>query len=278
MKSLFDSTAIDCSKLITKAYSTSFSIGIKLLHPKFRNDIYAIYGFVRYADEIVDTFHDFNKAYLLQKFKEDTFVAIEQGISLNPILNSFQHSVNKYQIDHELIHTFLNSMEMDLDTKSHDLTSFKQYILGSAEVVGLMCLTVFVEGDKNKYENLKEGAIRLGAAFQKVNFLRDLNADVNNLGRIYFPELQSKQLSANDKKIIEESIEEDFEYALEGIKKLPASSKLGVYVAYKYYISLLRKIKNTAPEKLLETRIRVPNAQKISLLARSYVRYNLDLF
>lgn len=278
MKSLFDSTSVDCSKLVTHAYSTSFSIGIKLLHPKFRNDIYAIYGFVRYADEIVDTFHDFNKSYLLQKFKEDTFVAIEQGISLNPILNSFQHTVNKYQIDHDLIHTFLNSMEMDLDTKSHDLTSFKQYILGSAEVVGLMCLTVFVEGNKNKYESLKEGAIRLGAAFQKVNFLRDLNADVNNLGRIYFPELQSKQLTAIDKKIIEESIEEDFAHALEGIKKLPASSKLGVYVAYKYYISLLRKIKNTAPDKLLETRIRVPNAQKISLLARSYVRYNLNLF
>jgi phytoene/squalene synthetase len=263
--------------MVTQNYSTSFSLGIRFLHKDFHNPIYSIYGFVRFADEIVDTFHEYNKKTLLDEFKKDTFTAIERGISLNPILNSFQEVVNKFQIDHSLIHTFLKSMEMDLDKNSYDEEGYKEYILGSAEVVGLMCLKVFVEGDQNKYDALKEYAMALGSAFQKINFLRDLNADYLGMGRIYFPNVELNRMDDQTKKEIEKDIEIDFRKGYEGILKLPKKSRLGVYVAYIYYKSLLNKIKRISPDKVLESRIRIPNHQKAALFASSLLRHSFNL-
>ncbi len=277
MKQLFDTTSIQCSKLVTKAYSTSFSLGIGLLDKKFRNDIYAIYGFVRYADEIVDSFHNYDKAVLLKRFVDDTWNAIREGISLNPILNSFQYTVNKYQVPHDLITSFLHSMEMDLDQSKHDLSSYKEYIYGSAEVVGLMCLKVFVEGSDEKYLHLRDNAISLGAAFQKVNFLRDLRHDSMNLGRTYFPEIQLRQFDEETKKLIEEDIQKDFDHAYEGIIQLPGGSRLGVYVAYKYYLSLFHKIQKTPSHSIMQTRIRIPDFQKLMILGRLYCKHSLNL-
>lgn len=277
MKSLFDDLSAECSKKTTLAYSTSFSLGIKMLDKNIHRPIYAIYGFVRFADEIVDSFHGFNKAELLTKFKEDTYKAIEDKISLNPILNEFQKAVNDYGIEHSWIDTFLRSMEMDLDDKYHDVLSYKDYILGSAEVVGLMCLHVFVNGDKKEFEKLKEHGMSLGSAFQKINFLRDVKADYETLGRTYFPGVNMEQFTAENKKAIEEDIKKDFDHALIGIKQLPASSRKGVYLAYIYYLQLYRKIKHTPVDQIMQTRIRVPNTSKVGLLFQSVIKHQLNL-
>lgn len=277
MKSLFDEVSQKCSKITTRSYSTSFSMGILLFDKTIRPHIYAIYGFVRFADEIVDTFHDYNKKELLVDFRNETNQAIEKGISLNPILNSFQKTVNQYKIDHELIDLFLNSMEMDLHDQSYDQQTYENYILGSAEVVGLMCLTVFCQGDRKMYETLKPSAMKLGSAFQKINFLRDLKADYEGLGRTYFPSIDVEKLDEPMKLLIEEDIEKDFHEGYLGIKQLPKNSRFGVYLAYVYYYRLFEKIKNTHYTKILEKRIRVPNNIKYSLLLRSLVKYNLNL-
>jgi phytoene/squalene synthetase len=277
MKHLFDSISLETSKMVTKSYSTSFSLGIRFLNKDFRNPIYSIYGFVRFADEIVDTFHDFNKKELLDEFKTETYRGIERGISLNPILNSFQNVVNTYKIDHKLIDTFLKSMEMDLEKKSHDAASYKEYILGSAEVVGLMCLRVFVKGDNNDYEKLKPFAMALGSAFQKINFLRDINADYSGMGRIYFPNIEISELNIDTKKELEADIELDFIKGLEGIKLLPKDSRIGVYIAYIYYYKLFNKIKNIDPSEILEKRIRISDSQKIILLASSCIKHKFNL-
>jgi 15-cis-phytoene synthase len=277
MKELFDEVSIKCSRLTTRAYSTSFSLGIHFLDKSIRDAIYSIYGFVRFADEIVDTFHDFNKKDLLDRFKKDTYLAIEEKISLNPILNSFQTTVNYYKIDLILIEQFLKSMEMDLYKKSYDENAFKEYVLGSAEVVGLMCLRVFSNGDKTMYNQLKPYAMSLGSAFQKINFLRDLNADYLSMGRLYFPGIAMDEFNDSTKKQIEESIHADFQHAYIGIKNLPKSARFGVYIAYVYYLALFRKIKNTPSHKVLHSRIRIPNPHKAQLLAYSYVKHQLNL-
>lgn len=277
MKLLFDDLSAECSKRTTLKYSTSFSHGIKMLDKSIHRPIYGIYGFVRFADEIVDSFHNFDKAELLQKFKEDTYKAIEDKISLNPILNEFQRVVNEYGIEHAWIETFLKSMEMDLDDKYHDVMSYKDYILGSAEVVGLMCLHVFVNGDQSEFERLKPYSMSLGSAFQKINFLRDIKADYETLGRTYFPGVDLEQFSNENKKQIEADIKKDFDHALIGIKQLPSSSRKGVYLAYIYYLQLYRKIKHTPVEKIMHTRIRVPNSSKIGLLCQSVLRNQLNL-
>jgi len=277
MKHIFDHISKKSSKLTTTTYSTSFSLGIKVFNKKFHDPIYAIYGYVRFADEIVDSFHGFDKKKLLEKFKNDTFEAIEDGISLNPILNNFQWVVNKYKIDHQLIHLFLESMEMDLEQREHDEDSFQKYILGSAEVVGLMCLYVFVEGDQSRYEELKPYAMALGSAFQKVNFLRDLYADKNVLGRSYFPGIDVSQLDEFKKDRIINDIEIDFKHAYKGIKQLPRGVKFGVYVAYVYYLSLLRKIKRTHSSVILKKRIRIPNSEKYRLLLSSAFKHAFNI-
>ncbi len=277
MKQLFDNVCIKTSKMVTNSYSTSFSLGIKFLHKEFQDPIYSIYGFVRFADEIVDTFHDFNKRELLEEFKIETFRSIERGISLNPILNSFQCVVNHYKIDLQLIETFLKSMEMDLDKKAYDSEGYKQYILGSAEVVGLMCLRVFVKGNQTIYDNLTPYAMSLGSAFQKINFLRDLHADYLGMGRVYFPNVELTKLDPETKLSLENDIELDFNKGLEGIKLLPKDSRFGVYVAYIYYLKLFKKIKSLHPERIMEERIRIPNSQKMVLFASSYVRHSLNL-
>lgn len=277
MKALYDQVALRCSKLTTRAYSTSFSLGILCLRKELRNPIYSIYGFVRFADEIVDTFHDYNKRELLERFKAETYKALEDGISLNPILHSFQETVKQYNIDRSSIDLFLRSMEMDLELKSYDNDGLKQYILGSAEVVGLMCLRVFVKGNDELYHQLKPYAMSLGSAFQKINFLRDLQADYIHMGRSYFPDLDLDQFNEEKKKQIEESIRHDFDEGLKGIKLLPRSSRFGVYVAYVYYLALFNKIKNTPCERVLESRIRIRNRHKATLLAYSYVKHQLNL-
>lgn len=277
MMELFDKVSLRTSKLVTNQYSTSFSLGIRFLNKDFREPIYAIYGFVRFADEIVDTFHQHDKKELLEEFKNETFSAIKRGISLNPILNSFQKVVNDYKIDHWLIETFLKSMAMDLDKTKYDLNGYKEYILGSAEVVGLMCLKIFVRGDQKRYEELKDDAMALGSAFQKINFLRDLQADYKGMGRIYFPELTIDKLNSTTKAEIEKDIEADFDKGLNGIKKLPKDARLGVYVAYIYYISLFDKIKKLQPETILNERVRIPDSQKFLLFAGSYLRNSINL-
>ncbi|MDP3567492.1 phytoene/squalene synthase family protein [Sediminibacterium sp.] len=277
MKALFDQVSYKTSKMVTRQYSTSFSLGIRFLNKDFHKSIYAIYGFVRFADEIVDSFHDYDKKQLLDEFKRDTYLSIERGISLNPILNSFQEAINKYKIDNVLIESFLKSMTMDLEKKVYTEEDYKEYILGSAEVVGLMCLCVFTEGDKNAYKQLKPYAMALGSAFQKINFLRDLNADYVGLGRNYFPNLSLSELNEKSKVEIEKDIQLDFDKGLQGIKMLPKKSRLGVYVAYIYYISLFNKIKKLNHKNILESRVRIPNSQKMVLFAGSYVRNGLNM-
>jgi len=277
MDALYNSTCIACSELITKRYSTSFSLGIRLFAPKFRPPIYAIYGFVRFADEIVDTFHSHDKRDLLDRFKADTYQAIEEGISLNPVLHSFQEVVRKYHIDLELIEAFLQSMEMDLYHTAYEEDLYEKYIYGSAEVVGLMCLRVFTEGDTVKYDALKEPARKLGAAFQKINFLRDIRSDYDVRSRVYFPGVDFERFTESDKKDIEADIKKDFDEALLGIRELPKGSKLGVYLAYVYYTSLFEKIKKAAPEQVLSSRIRVPDSQKLYFLCSSTVKNSLGL-
>lgn len=276
-KALFDDVSIRCSRLSTHLYSTSFSLGIRCLDKSLRDPIYAIYGFVRFADEIVDTFHEFDKELLLNRFETETYQAIAEGISLNPILNSFQQTVNKYHIERELIDKFLASMRMDLKLKSYDNTGIDQYILGSAEVVGLMCLRVFCEGDKALYDSLKGYAMKLGSAFQKINFLRDLKADYVALGRNYFPDLDFNNFDDAAKKKIEANIAEEFEIGYQGIKLLPRKARFGVYIAYIYYQSLFKKIRNTPPRQVMTSRIRIRNRYKITLLVYSLVKHRLNL-
>ena len=277
MKALFDDVSAQCSKLTTKAYSTSFSLGIYFLNEKLHNPIYSIYGFVRFSDEIVDSFEGYDKKYLLEKFKAETYEAIESKISLNPILNSFQRVVNEYNISLDLIETFLKSMEMDLEKRTYSTDEYNQYILGSAEVVGLMCLHVFTEGSKEFFEELKPYAMRLGAAFQKINFLRDMKADFKELGRTYFPNIDMTNFSDEVKKTIEEEIEEDFKIALIGITKLPSSSKGGVYLAFVYYKKLFIKIKKIPAERILQERIRISNVKKMTLMVNSMLQYKMNL-
>jgi 15-cis-phytoene synthase len=274
---LFDQTTFECSRLITQRYSTSFTLGIKTLDKKFHLPIYAIYGFVRYADEIVDTFHDKDKKSLLQLFRNDTYNAIENKISLNPVLHAFQLIVNQYHIDLELIEAFLKSMEMDLDFKTYNDSRYHEYIYGSAEVVGLMCLKVFVEGDQAKYDYLKEPACKLGSAFQKVNFLRDIKSDYEERGRVYFPGVDFNSFDMSAKQLIEEDIQNDFDSALDGINKLPNGAKMGVKVAYLYYQKLFDKIKCLPPETITQQRIRIPNTRKFSLLIGTYFGMKLGL-
>lgn len=277
MKSIFDNLSHDMSMMTTKRYSTSFSLGIKFLHKDLQQAIYAIYGFVRFADEIVDSFHGFDKEKLLNDFREQTYKAIEQKISLNPILNSFQWAILKYNIPMELVDTFLKSMEMDLKETKYDNSNYEKYILGSAEVVGLMCLKIFVNGDESEYEKLKTPAMKLGSAFQKINFLRDLKADYHELGRTYFPGVSMFDFNSKVKKEIETDIEKDFELGFEGVKMLPKNARFGVYMAYVYYYKLFKKIKNTRPDVILNGRIRIPNNKKYSLFVFSYLRHNLNM-
>jgi phytoene synthase len=277
MKERFDYLSAVCSKATTRLYSTSFSLGINFLEKELRQPIYAIYGFVRLADEIVDSFHEYDKAYLLDKFKQDCFEAIEHGISLNPVLNSFQATVNEYAIDLTLIRLFLKSMEMDLQKQDYTPEKYEQYILGSAQVVGLMCLHVFTGGNKQAYDDLKVPAMKLGSAFQKVNFLRDLNADHIELGRTYFPGIEIAQFTTADKIQIEEEINQDFNDALKGIRRLPQSSKKGVYLAFIYYQKLFLKIKETQADKVLDQRIRISNTHKCILMVDSMIRYKLNV-
>ncbi len=276
-KPLFDHVSLACSALTTKAYSTSFSMGIRMLAPELRAPIQAVYGFVRFADEIVDTFHDYNKQVLFDRFVTDTHRAIEERISLNPILNSFQWAFHAYNMDIAHVDKFLESMERDLDQTAYDREGYDDYIVGSAEVVGLMCLSVFVNGDQEQYDALLPHARSLGAAFQKINFLRDLQADWEGLGRTYFPGLDLDAFDADAKRSIEAEIERDFEHALIGILKLPHSARLGVYMAYIYYTRLFRKIRRLPHHRVLQERIRIPNRQKVALLMGSYLRHQFNL-
>ena len=278
MKALFDTVSSDCSKLVTKSYSTSFSLATKMLAPSVRSHIYNIYGFVRFADEIVDSFHDYDKEVLFDTFEKDLYQALEHKISLNPILNAFQHSVHQFDIDYALIAAFMKSMRWDLHkTQYQTEQEYKDYIYGSADVVGLMCLTVFVKGDEKEYNRLKPAAMALGSAFQKVNFLRDLKADFQDLERTYFPGVDFSQFDEASKKRIIEEIENDFKVALEGIFELPHDVRFGVYTAYKYYSKLLVKLKKTPSLRIQDSRIRVPNYQKMGVFAKSYVKYHLNL-
>ncbi|SEB05189.1 phytoene/squalene synthase family protein [Pedobacter hartonius] len=276
MKELFDQLSAECSKITTKRYSTSFSLGIYFLHKKLRGPIYAIYSFVRFADEIVDSFHDYDKKYLLDKFKRDCFEAIESGISLNPVLNSFQKVVNENNIDHEMINLFLKSMEMDLEPGIYSNEKYEKYILGSAEVVGLMCLSVFTEGDNTQYEYLKPFAMKLGSTFQKVNFLRDVKADYQNLSRNYFPGVDLGNFSDSQKHLIEDEITEEFKIALAGIKQLPLSSRKGVYLSYIYYKELFNKIKHCSADQIMTQRIRISNPHKIGLMLDSMIKHKIN--
>lgn len=277
MLNIFHEVSQDCSRITTEKYSTSFFSSIRLLHKDLRVPIFNIYGFVRFADEIVDTFHGHDKEVLLKEFREATYLAIERKISLNPILNSFQLTVNQYQIDHQLIDAFLHSMEMDLGKKNYDRNGYEEYIYGSAEVVGLMCLTVFCDGHKDTCEKLKPAARSLGAAFQKVNFLRDLKADYEYLDRLYFPGCDFSNFGPNDKAMIEADIQKDFDHAYEGIIHLPLKARFGVYVAYKYYLSLFRKIKKIKPQCILDERVRIPDYGKMFILAKAGIRSQLNL-
>ncbi|MFH4966159.1 phytoene/squalene synthase family protein [Gaetbulibacter sp. M235] len=278
MKALFDTVSYQCSKIVTKSYSTSFSLATKMLAKSIRDDIYNIYGFVRLADEIVDSFHDYDKETLFNDFAKDLENALNSKISLNPILNSFQYKYHKYGIDKEFVDAFMASMRLDL-YKSTYITEeeFKTYIYGSADVVGLMCLKVFVKGNTLKFNKLKDSAMSLGSAFQKVNFLRDLKADHEGLNRSYFPNIDLNNLDENSKQEIINDIEQDFAKGLQGIKMLPIEAKFGVFMAYRYYHQLLKKLKKTPALKLKNTRIRVANHKKIELLMRSYVKYQLNL-
>jgi 15-cis-phytoene synthase len=274
---LYDRTTLECSKLVTQRYSTSFSLGIKALDKKYHSPIYGIYGFVRFADEIVDTFFDHDQRNMLFTFKEDTIRAIEQKISLNPVLHAFQLVVHEYKIELDLIEAFLDSMAMDLDKQVYHNENYKEYIYGSAEVVGLMCLKVFCKGNPEQYDELKAAACKLGSAFQKVNFLRDMKSDYEERGRVYFPGLEYAKFNATAKALIEKDIEEDFKAALVGIRNLPEGAKTGVYLAYKYYRSLFKKLCQSSPEAIAASRIRIPNARKLSLLLTTYFGAKLGL-
>lgn len=277
MIDLFHKVSHECSRITTQRYSTSFSSAINLLHRDIRKPIYDIYGFVRFADEIVDTFNRADKAILLAEFKRDTYQAIERMISLNPILHSFQITVNRYNIDHELIEAFFKSMEFDLDKSKYDEKGYAEYIYGSAEVVGLMCLYVFCDGNQKQYESLKPSAQSLGAAFQKVNFLRDVKADYQQLNRVYFPGVDFNSFTPEMKAAIEEDIATDFRNAYEGIVRLPLKARFGVYLAYKYYLSLFKKIKAVQPQRILEERIRIPNYQKAWVATKVVIRTQLGM-
>lgn len=277
MKLLYDKLSAEVSRMTTKTYSTSFSLGIYFIDESLRNAIYAIYGFVRIADEIVDSFDGYDKKRLLEKFKRDTYEAIDERISTNPILNNFQQAVREFNIDPELIETFLQSMEMDLKKVDYTTEKFNQYILGSAEVVGLMCLCVFTEGSKIDYQRLKPYAMKLGAAFQKVNFLRDMKDDYYILGRTYFPNIDLRYFTEQQKRQIETEVENDFNIAREGIRMLPPSSKKGVYLAYVYYHSLFKKIKETPSDRLLKERIRINNRKKLQLMVNSLIQHKMDM-
>jgi len=277
MIDLFNSTCEACSKLITNAYSTSFSLGIRVFAPKLRMPIYSIYGYVRFADEIVDTFHDQDKANLLNEFKEETYKALDRKISLNPVLHAFQKVVHEFNIERDHIDAFLKSMEMDLYDIHYDEPTYKEYIYGSAEVIGLMCLKVFCEGDQQQYDELKPYAISLGSAFQKINFLRDIRSDYLERDRVYFPDVDMKNFTQEDKITIEEDIQKDFDHAYIGIKKLPHSARLGVFCAYKYYTSLFNKIKKSNADLILEKRVRINNGRKMMLLTSSALRHQLNL-
>lgn len=278
MKEIFDKVSYECSEKVTKTYSTSFSMATKLLSKSIRKDIYNIYGFVRFADEIVDSFHNFNKSELFNSFAEDLDKALLNKISLNPILNSFQHTYHKYSIDRDLVDSFMKSMRMDLKKKKYSTAKeYKEYIYGSADVVGLMCLKVFVQGNEKQFQKLKINAMKLGSAFQKVNFLRDIKADQENLKRSYFPNTQFNNLSELEKNTIINEIEDDFKLGLQGIKELPIVAKFGVFIAYRYYNQLLKKLKKTPATEIINKRIRVPNLKKLELLTRSYVKYQLNL-
>ena len=278
MKKIFDEVSYSCSEKVTKTYSTSFSLATRLLSENIRRDIYNIYGFVRFADEIVDSFHDYDKKELFKDFSFDLKKALKNKIHLNPILNSFQHTFHKYDIDIGLVNAFMKSMEMDLSKKKYStVKEFKEYIYGSADVVGLMCLKVFVQGNQKLYLSLKENAMSLGSAFQKVNFLRDLKADKEDLNRSYFPNTSFKNLEEKEKNLIISDIEDDFSKGLEGIKNLPIEAKFGVFMAYRYYNQLLKKLKKTPATEIINRRIRVPNLKKLELLTRSYVKYQLNL-
>lgn len=277
MKLLFDDVSAEVCRLTTRTYSTSFSWGIYFLSPKLRKAVYAIYGFVRLADEIVDSFHDYDKPYLMQKLRADTFEAIEYKISCNPILNAFQEAVHTYKIDLKLIDTFLRSMEMDLNKVQYNTSKYEEYILGSAEVVGLMCLHVFTGGDQSRFDELKPFAMKLGAAFQKINFLRDMQHDYKVLGRVYFPGVSWDKFNCDAKKEIEYDIEQNLKVALEGIKQLPSSSKKGVYLAYVYYRSLFRKIRKLHSNEVMKSRVRISNGRKIGLMVNSLLVYKMKV-
>lgn len=277
MMSLYHKVSQLCSRITTEEYSTSFSSAIRLLHKDLRTPIYNLYGFVRFADEIVDTFHGYDKEALLAQFKKESYEAIEKGISLNPILHSFQLTVTNYSISLELVEAFFNSMEMDLRKQQYDANRYQEYIYGSAEVVGLMCLFVFCEGDQQLYQQLTPYAQSLGAAFQKVNFLRDVKADFNTLNRTYFPDVDFSNFTAHKKAQIEAEIAADFKNAYEGIIQLPWKARFGVYVAYKYYLTLFNKIRKTQPSQIMETRIRIPNYRKAMILVRAGVKNQLKL-
>ena len=277
MMNLFNEVSEECSRAITLRYSTSFSSAIKLLNNGLRPHIHNIYGFVRFADEIVDTFHDYNKALLLGEFKRETYLAIERKISLNPILHSFQLTVNQFKINLQLVEAFFKSMELDLSNNKYDTGGYDEYIYGSAEVVGLMCLYVFCEGDAMQYENLKLYARSLGAAFQKVNFLRDIKNDFEGLNRTYFPGCDFRNFTEEDKRAIEKDIQKDFDHAYKGIVQLPSKARFGVYVAYKYYVSLFKKIKRLPPQNILEERVRIPNYGKAFILAKAGLRSQFNI-
>ena len=278
MKSIFDTVSKDCSRMITQTYSTSFSMATKMLSNSIRQDIYNIYGFVRLADEIVDSFHDYDKEALFVQFEADLESALINKISLNPILNSFQETYHTYALEKDMVDAFMNSMRQDLHkTVYHTEEEYKNYIYGSADVVGLMCLKVFVNGDNERYETLKQTAMALGSAFQKVNFLRDLKADHDQLNRTYFPNTDLNNLDEISKKAIIDDIEKDFSEGLKGIKQLPLEAKFGVFMAYRYYNQLLIKLKTTPALEIKSTRIRVPDYKKVELLTRSYVKYQLNL-
>ncbi|MEO1012899.1 MAG: phytoene/squalene synthase family protein [Bacteroidota bacterium] len=278
MKAIFDNVSYDCSKLVTESYSTSFALATRMLNPSIRKDIYNIYGFVRFADEIVDTFHNYEKQLLFNTFEKNLNNALENKISLNPILNSFQHTYHQYGIPYHLVGSFMKSMRMDLTKKTYlSDEEYKAYIYGSADVVGLMCLKVFVKGDNKKYEDLKDAAMALGSAFQKVNFLRDLKQDFEDLDRTYFPNTNLNELDEASKEKIVNEIKDDFQRGYEGILQLPSEAKFGVYTAYKYYYRLLKKLQKTPSLEIRNKRIRVPNYEKLGLLAKSYVNYKLHL-
>ena len=277
MDALYNKVCMQCSKLVTNEYSTSFSLGIRMFSKDLRLPICAIYGFVRFADEIVDTFHESDKKQLLKEFKTDTYKAIRQKLSLNPILHAFQKVVNDYQIPVELIEAFLESMEMDLEPVIYDDILLKKYIYGSAEVIGLMCLKVFVKNDDVQYEILKPYACALGSAFQKINFLRDMKSDFVERGRVYFPDVDFENFTNEDKIRIEEDIHNEFMMAYKGIKKLPSNSRLGVYCAYKYYLNLFYKIKSLPASSVIEKRIRVSDKRKLYVLTTSLVQNKFGL-